>query len=160
MSDAFRVRPYKKNQNEFRSSQERFTKRQLQLIFLSNDDRAKKVLSEEQTRLNWLTTTTSSFGREVSVRLEVLALVPATILLAVAASFLDRFHRFVLVYPTILTLFCFFIPLDIILKNEKIRTFAVRCYLEPFKRQFEGLPTKCLFLRRKRKVRPWLSIIV
>lgn len=116
------------------------------------------MLLERQVQLNWLMM--SSFGREVSVRLDVLVLVPATILLAVAASTLDRFHRFVFVYPAILTLFSFLIPLFIIFKNEKIKTFADRNYLEPTKRQFEGVTARFIFLYRKRRVKPLICVSV
>lgn len=102
-----------------------------------------------------MTSAAASYGREVSFPVEVVFLLPVTILLAALSSVFDRTRRFIFVYPVLLVVFAVLIPLRVVVQNDKLRSFAIENYVQPLRRKLKVLTFNLAFsFKRKVKVGP------
>ena len=110
----------------------------------------KKNFLEENKSFQNVIFGPATLSREISFPAEIIVAVPATILIAVFSSTFHRLNRFLIVYPTIFTVFSVCIPLYIILKNEKIKSFAQQKYVEAINRKIESFENR---FRKNRTVK-------
>ena len=104
---------------------------------------------------NWQSTNfLKSIGKDISMSVEVLVMVPATILFAAFSSAFERKQRLLFVYPATFTVFCVFIPTYIICKNRKMKYLAWKKLVEPL----ETLIQNCISNLRKKNSRKIIPV--
>ena len=104
---------------------------------------------------NWQSTNfLKSIGKDISISVEVLVMVPATILFAAFSSAFERNQRLLFVYPATFTVFCVFIPTYIICKNRKMKYLAWKKLVEPFETIIQNCISNYLRKKNSRKINP------
>ena len=114
--------------------------------------------TNNQTLVTSASSSASFYGKEISFPVEIVLLLPLTILIAVLSSILDRNLRFIFVYPFMLFSFCVLIPLYVIIKNDKLRSFTKMRYIEPLKRTWNVFKFNFEYFRRSIKVSPIFDV--